>query len=812
MGVLLSLVLFFVPLYEAQGNTLEETVVIALGTATTQVQESEAASGAVAPLVSNAITQAQQAQQASQQLGTQVSTATSEVNEINSAITVITNATGIDQSSIIVSEAKSTVVDAQTAVNAISTVLAQSELAEATTARSAVTSAMSTASTEFSQANASISNAQDAINALQATIATVRDVLQGVDDAGVQLILPFNMRMGDIVYNSIFVGSNATLTFGVNEGHVFWDTPSSPSVSLAGMDWTTWSYGSGITYATTQNSLDIAWDLRAFPTTDSSIQLTQIRFNADVNPTTGAWIANVSGVGPHVDTTRWNYRQTAGGAITQIVDQDLEGTNEFEGTIGQGNYTAPTTTTNNSEVQAIVDSANAQLSELNQRITAIVLVNTSNQQLVNTIPSVSGIQNGINAANNTKANLQTLITTRATNLTNAINNYIPTPPPVIEDIVFEGGVATVSISMPEGYEGNTWFYTITADDENVDNPYAGQTLNTDGSPEIFEISGLEQGATYTISVANWSGPTSVYDEFVLSIPAPAPVYVVVVQPDPIPEPVDPTEPESPDPVDPTEPEPENPTDPEPVEPTDPEPVEPEAPEEPTTEPKPTQEEVVDSAVEDALGDGKITAADAEEILDALNADGEITSEEVNSLSDALSEDGKLTKAEKDLIADALLESVAEGETLTSQQIEDAGIEYKDLPAETPVDVRTDENGNAVIIIAEVAAALQVLESPAAFIGEIFGCITPPDITEELTEEQKCQVLAALANIGADMSPEERKEATDMVIATVVAAGAAINAAAVAAAGGSTGGSSSGGGSSGGGSGANSPGSRGGRKW
>ncbi len=793
MGILLSLVLFFVPSYDAHGDTLEETVIIALGIATTQVQESEAASAAVAPLVPNAITQAQQAQTASINVGTQVSTATSEVNQINAAITIITNATGIDQTSTIVSEAKSTVIDAQTAVNAISTVLAQSELAEATTARSEVTTAISTASTEFSQANASISNAQDAINALQATIATVRDVLQGVDDAGVQLILPFNMRMGDIVYNSIFVGSNATLTFGTNEGHVYWDTPNAPSVSLAGMDWTTWSYGSGITYATTQNSLDIAWDLRAFPTTDSSIQLTQIRFNADVNPTTGAWVADVSGVGPHVDTTRWNYRQTAGGEITQIVDQDLDGTNEFEGTVGQGNYTAPTNTTDNSGVQAIVDSANAQLSELNQRITAIVVVNTSNQQLVNTIPSISTIQNGINAANTAKANLQTLLTTRATNLTNAINNYIPTPPPTIEDIVFEGGVATVSISMPEGYTGNTWFYTITADDENAANPYDGQTLNTDGSPEIFEISGLEQGATYTISVANWSGPTSVYDEFILSIPAPAPVYIVVVQPEIIPETVEPEEP-----IEPELPEPEEPIEPEPEEPTIPEPVEPEIPEEPTIEPEPTQEEVVDTAVEDALDDGKITSEDAEEILDALNADGEITPEEVNNLSDALSEDGKLTEAEKDLIADALLESVAEGETLTSEQIKDAGIEYEDLPAETPVDIRTDENGNSVVITAEVAAALVVLENPSELIGAIF--------------EDPAQVLLALGSIGADMSTQEREEATDMVIATVVAAGAAINAAGVAAAG-ATGSSTGGGGSSGGGSsGANSPGSRGGRKW
>ena len=158
---------------------------------------------------------------------------------------------------------------------------------------------------------------------------------------------------------------------------------------------------------------------------------------------------------------------------------------------------------------------------------------------------------------------------------------------------------------------------------------------------------------------------------------------------------------------------------------------------------------------------------------------------MNSLSEALAADGNLTNAEKELVAEALVESVAAGETLTSEQIQEAGIEFKDLPAETPVDVRTDENGNAVIITAEVAAALVVLENPAELIGAIF--------------EDPGQVLLALGSIGADMSTEEREEATDMVVATVVAAGAAMNAVGAAAgAAGSTGGSTGGGGSSGGG--------------
>ena len=198
-----------------------------------------------------------------------------------------------------------------------------------------------------------------------------------------------------------------------------------------------------------------------------------------------------------------------------------------------------------------------------------------------------------------------------------------------------------------------------------------------------------------------------------------------------------------------------------------------------------------------MSDGKIDESEAEDILNELTSDGEVTAEEVQNLADVLSEDGKLTNAEKELVADALVESIAPGESLTKEQIQDAGIEYKDLPADTPVEVRQDENGNEVVITAEVAAQVELLQDPGALVEELF---TNP-----------AEALAAFGSIGADMSDEEREEATDMVVATVVAAGAAINAAAVAT-GGATGGGTGGGGSSGGGSGANSPGQGGRRKW
>jgi hypothetical protein len=138
------------------------------------------------------------------------------------------------------------------------------------------------------------------------------------------------------------------------------------------------------------------------------------------------------------------------------------------------------------------------------------------------------------------------------------------------------------------------------------------------------------------------------------------------------------------------------------------------------------------------------------------------------LADALA-DGKLTAEEKAAVVTALVADLAPGEAVSSETLIEAGLTYEDLPPATPVDVRADENGNPVIITAEVAAALELIENPSELIGALF--------------EDPGQVLLALGSLGADMSPQEREEAQKTVVATVIAAGAAINA--VAAAGGVT---------------------------
>ena len=120
------------------------------------------------------------------------------------------------------------------------------------------------------------------------------------------------------------------------------------------------------------------------------------------------------------------------------------------------------------------------------------------------------------------------------------------------------------------------------------------------------------------------------------------------------------------------------------------------------------------------------------------------------------------------VEEAAAEVIAEadGEAVTAEAMEEAGLTYEDLPPETPVEIRTDDNGNAVVITAEVAVALQVLESPAELISAIF--------------ENPGQVITAIANIGADMSEEEREESEKVIVASVIAGQAAVNAATMAA--------------------------------
>ena len=206
---------------------------------------------------------------------------------------------------------------------------------------------------------------------------------------------------------------------------------------------------------------------------------------------------------------------------------------------------------------------------------------------------------------------------------------------------------------------------------------------------------------------------------------------------------------------------------------------------------------MEQEIENAKAEEEAAIAEEEaEIAEELAA---IKEEEkvIEEIEKAVESGEELTEEQKDVVVAALIENLAPGESVSAAEVKASGVELKDLPPDTPIEVRTSESGEVLVITAEVAANIELVQDPGALLS---AALNDPGAA-----------LAALGSIGADMTETEREEATDMVVATVVATGAAINAAAVAA-GGAAGGGSSSGGSSGGGSGANSPGSRGGRRW
>ena len=180
--------------------------------------------------------------------------------------------------------------------------------------------------------------------------------------------------------------------------------------------------------------------------------------------------------------------------------------------------------------------------------------------------------------------------------------------------------------------------------------------------------------------------------------------------------------------------------------------------------QPTQEEVQENQSEEP-SDTPVDEITDQPTTEIDESQEPITAEQVDNLVDELTADGTLSEADREVIAEALVET-SEGEPITAETIEEAGLTYEDLPPSTPVEVRQDSNGNAVVITAEVAAALVVLDSPVELLNTIFS--------------DPAQALLALSSIGADMSDEERAESEQTIVAAVIVSGIAVQSAASAA--------------------------------
>ena len=156
---------------------------------------------------------------------------------------------------------------------------------------------------------------------------------------------------------------------------------------------------------------------------------------------------------------------------------------------------------------------------------------------------------------------------------------------------------------------------------------------------------------------------------------------------------------------------------------------------------------IDTFIEDFTQSGTISDIETEQLINTFLGDGFISEDEVSGLSDALTEDGVLTEDERELLVDVILEQ-ADGNAISTKLIDELGLDYEDLPDDQPVML-----DNGVILFAEVADALEIFENPSEILAAVF---TDPG-----------KALTAVANIGADMTPEQREESQTVVVASII---------------------------------------------
>ena len=511
----------------------------------------------------------------------------------------------------------------------------------------------------------------------------------GEDDNAHQMILTNPLTLGDITYETTYVTTNGTLTFGAPDAN-FSSYPQTPSISLAGYDWVTFGEGARLSYGATETGFCIEWNVRPYP--QSTGNLTTIKLTVDTSR-----LPSWSGI---IETTGW-------------LPADLRRGIRF----------------------------------------------TSGQEVV-TISEAFSINGG------RPVEMQTCWDNSIIPLTSTC----PAEPPPGQ--CWDGSTVPWNGTCPpippdtQCWDGSwvTWSQTCPQQPPPID-CWDGTSVNWD-----------TQCPPTPPNIICWDTSTVAWNELCPIEPTPTaspePQQSQSPEPtiEPTPQPSEPTQEPQPTSEPSLEPSP-TPTpsesesvvpEPEPSQTQSPEP-EPLSPSEPTPSPEespvpdpapeatdlPSNNDIIDAAVEDAVSDGTISDADTQEIIGDLLADGDISNEELTNLSDSLTSDGELTQDDKELLADVLVEQ-ADGEAISSEMIDELGLDFEDLPEDQPVSL---ENG--VVLLAVVADALEIFENPSEILGAVF---TDPG-----------KALTAVANIGEDMTDATRKESQKVVVAAVIAA-------------------------------------------
>jgi hypothetical protein len=526
--------------------------------------------------------------------------------------------------------------------------------------------------------------------------------ITGDDDGSFEMLLPFSLTLGPTEYNRIYYSTNATVTFGQPDG-TFHDYPQTPSVSIAGRDWVSFGAGAYTSYGYNENSFCIEWSVRPFP--QSTGPLTQMRLVVN-KFSNGGWHGEITTMTDLPPDARRAIRFERGQPVVPIEAAfDVNGgvPVEVEPAPTPSSFTEPpaipTQCWDGSTVYAPAtcptEPAPTQCwdgSSVTWRDTCppvppdIVCWNDQVIPWNQTCPQVPPL---VECWNGTSVNWNEQCPVQ------------PAPTPSPEPQPSESQTPTIEPS-PQPLEPS---------------PQPSETV------VVPSQSPVEPPETPSpIPVPSFSSPSEYPWQ------PEGPVAVPSLDPEPeisSPEPLtlDPIENPFPDLDLPSTDLPSNNV---------------------ITE---ITDEEINTFIEDFTESGVISDIETEQLINTFLGDGFISEDEVSGLSDSLTEDGILSGDERELLVDVILEQ-ADGNAISTDLIDELGLDYEDLPDDQPVML-----DNGVVLFAEVADALEIFENPSEILGAVF---TDPG-----------KALTAVANIGADMTPEQREESKTVVVASII---------------------------------------------
>lgn len=485
----------------------------------------------------------------------------------------------------------------------------------------------------------------------------------GEDDVAHQMNLINPLTLGDITYETTYVTTNGTLTFGTPDAN-FSSYPQTPSISLAGYDWVTWS-GGYLSYGATNTGFCVEWKVRPFP--QSSGDFTTIKLTVDTSK-----LPSWSGV---IETTGW-------------LPTDLRRGIRF----------------------------------------------ASGEEVV-TISEAFSINGGV------PVEMQTCWDGSIIPLTSTCP---PEPPP---GQCWDGSTIPWNGTCPpippdtQCWDGSwiTWSQTCPPTPPDI-TCWNGETISwNETCPQMpppiecwdgSEVNWNEQCPPVPPNIICWDNSVIPWNEFCPIEPSPSATPTPEPSPTPTVEPTPTPEPSTPSPEPSLTP---SPT-PEPT-------VEPSPSPTPTPSPSPSesQSQLPEPVLTPSPSPEQPSSSPSPEVPIPSESPSPDPSPSSNSPSNNLTTDEAVAE---------ILEEYGTEEAIPFSVLEEAGIDYSDLPPEQPV---TLENG--VILTAGVADALQSFDSLDSLLDTI---ITDPK-----------KLVKAFANVGADMTPEQRKESQIIVVASII---------------------------------------------